>query len=140
MAGLDAFGTMLERSDMAGSPTFTAIARVTNFKGPTMKRNTVDVSAHDDDDNYMQFIGTLVDAGEISLDVNYDPSSHDALVADFADTVARNYKLTYPAGASEWAFGAFLTGFDSQSPVDGKLAATLVLKITGNPTITTPAP
>ena len=136
MAGLDAFGTQLERSDMGGSPVFTAIANVTSFKGPGLKRNTVDVSTHDDADNFMQFIGTLVDPGEVSLDINYDPSSHDDLIADFADTDARNYKLVYPDAASTWAFGAFLTGFEAQAPVDGKLSATVTFKITGKPVLT----
>lgn len=140
MAGLDAFGTQLERSDMAMSPTFTAVANITGFKGPKMKRDTSDVTAHDSPNHYREFIGTLIDAGEITCDINYDPSEHDALVEDFEDDVARNYKLTYPLSASEWAFTAYMTGFESEAPVDDKLATTITLKLSGKPTITTPAP
>lgn len=140
MAGLDAFGTQLERSDMAGSPTFTAIANVTSFKGPEIKRDTADTTAHDSPNHYREFIGTLIDAGEVSCDINYDPSDHDSLIEDFEDTVARDYKLTYPISASEWAFKAFLTGFSAEAPDDDKLSASITLKVTGKPDITTPAP
>jgi hypothetical protein len=140
VAGLDAFGTQLERSDMGGSPVFTAIANVSGFKGPKMKRDTADTTAHDSPNHYREFIGTLIDAGEITLDINYDPADHDALVSDFEDTAARNYKLTYPLSASEWAFAAWLTGFEADAPMDNKLAATVTIKLTGKPAITTPAP
>lgn len=140
MAGLNAFGTQLERSDMGEIPVFTAIANVTGFKGPKMKRDTSDTTAHDSPNHYREFIGTLIDAGEITCDINYDPADHDALIEDFEDTAARDYKLTYPLAASEWALKAFLTGFEPEAPVDDKLAATITLKVTGKPDITTPAP
>lgn len=138
MAGLDAFGTQLERAD--DSSVYAAIANITNFKGPNMKRNTDDVTAHDSPNRYSEFIGLLVDPGEIACDVNYDPADHDSLVADFEDTEPRGYKLTYPLSSSEWAFTALLIGFEAQAPVDGKLAATVTFKVSGKPTITTPAP
>jgi len=136
MAGLDAFGTQLQRSDMGGSPVFTAIANVTSFKGPGIKRDTSDVTAHDSPTRWREFIATLVDAGEISIDINYDPADHDTLIGDFEDTTARNYKLVYPAAASTWAFAAFMTEFEAEAPVDDKLSATVKFKISGKPTIT----
>ncbi len=135
MAGLDAFGTQLQRSDMGAVPVFTPIANVTGFKGPKIKRDTSDVTAHDSATRWREFIGTLVDAGEISLDLNYDPTFHNSLVGDFQDTVARNYRLVYPGGSSTWSFSAFMVGFETEAPVDDKLSATVGFKITGKPAI-----
>ncbi|MFF4610317.1 phage tail tube protein [Streptomyces albidoflavus] len=137
MAGLDAFGIALQRSDMAPTtPVFTAIANVTSVSGPEIERETYDVTSHDSVDGWREFIGGLKDGGEVSLELNYDPRVHDDLVADFEDTEARDYKLVFPLSLGTWEFKALLTGFSQEAPVDDKLSAELTFKVTGKPTIT----
>ncbi|MGI5347045.1 phage tail tube protein [Streptomyces sp. CA-250714] len=137
MAGIDAFGIALQRSDMAPTtPTFTAIANVTNIEGPEIERDTYDVTSHDGVDGWRDFIGGLKDGGEVTLEVNYDPRVHDDLIADFEDTDPRDYKIVFPKSLGSWQIKALLTGFSSEAPVDGKLAAELKLKVSGKPTIT----
>lgn len=137
MAGLDAFGIAIQRSDMATpTPAFTALGNVTAVNGPEIKRETYDVTAHDSVDGWQEFIGGLKDGGEVSVEVNYDPTKHDVLVADFSDSVARDYKIVFPQGKGSWAFKAFLTAFKSEAPVDDKLSGELTFKVTGKPTIT----
>jgi predicted secreted protein len=138
MAGIDAFGIAFQRSDMAtpGPAVFTAIGNVTSVSGPEIERETYDVTAHDSEDGWREFIGGLKDAGEVSVELNYDPVKHDELVADFDDAKARAYKLVFPQGKGSWAFQAFLTGFSQEAPVDDKLSGELTFKVTGKPTIT----
>lgn len=142
MAGLDAFGASLERSDMASSPTFTEIANVTSISGPSISRNTYDVTAHDSANSYMEFIGGLKDGGELSFDLNWDPAdqTHEDLFSDLDDLVPRDYKLVLPNDIAEFAFEAILTSFEVGLPVDDKLTAAVTYKITGAPTLTVPAP
>ncbi|MGH3599813.1 MAG: phage tail tube protein [Pseudonocardiaceae bacterium] len=135
MAGIDGFGTELARGDGESPEVFSAIANVTNIDGPELTRETLDVTAHDSPDEYMEFLGGLKDSGEVSLDVNYDPAEHDTLVTDFASTDPINYTLTFPEG-TEWAFAAIMTGFKPSAPYDDKLAAEIKFKVTGKPTIT----
>jgi predicted secreted protein len=139
MAGLDAFGTQLQRGDGAGSETFTAIASVTNITPPALERETYDVTAHDSPSKWREFIGGLKDGGEVSIDINYDPREHDGLVADLDDDEPRNYKVVWPGTLGSWAFAAVLTGFEPEAPHDDKLAASLTFKVSGKPTITTGA-
>ncbi|MFJ9027563.1 phage tail tube protein [Streptomyces sp. NPDC102274] len=136
MAGLDAFGTQLKRSDMATTPVFAAIANVTNITPPGLERETLDVTSHGSPDAYREFAGGLKDGGEVSIDVNYDPRVHDALVADFADSEPRDYKIVWPKTLGEWEFTALLTGFEAEAPHDEKLAASLTFKVSGKPVIT----
>lgn len=136
MAGLSAFGVALQRSDMAGTPVFSPIANVTNVSGPEIERDTHDVTAHDSSNSYREFVGGLLNAGEVSLEVNYDPREHDTLISDMEDTTARDYKLAFPGTLGEWAFKAFMSGFSQEAPVDDKLAAELTFKVTGKPTVT----
>lgn len=136
MAGLDAFGTILERSDGAATPVFAPIGNATSVGGPEIERETLDVTAHDSPDGWREFVGSLKDAGEVSLEVNYDPREHDALVEDFDDIAPRTYRLTFPNGIGAWEFPAILTGFSPEAPHDDKLAAELTFKVTGKPVIT----
>lgn len=139
MAGIDAFGSTLERSDMASTPTFTAIASVTALSGPEMSRNTHDVTAHDSPDAYMEFVGGLKDGGEVTFDLNWDPedTTHASLLADFEDEDPRDYKLTLPVGTTtEWDFSAIITALGHVENHDGKLEGSATFKITGKPVLT----
>jgi len=136
MAGLDAFGIALKRSDMA-TPTasFVTVGNVTSVSGPEIERETYDVTAHDSLNGWREFIGGLKDGGEVSLNVNYDPRKHDVLVSDFEDTLPRDYKLTFPGTLGEWQIKLILSGFSQEAPVDDKLSAELKFKVSGKPTI-----
>jgi predicted secreted protein len=136
MAGIDGKGVQLKRGDGAGPEVFTAIANITNLSGPGLSRSTIDVTAHDSPDNYMEFIGGLVDPGEVSIDINYNPSVHDTLIADLEDVDPRNYQVVFPdTAATTWGISAIMTGFEPTAPTDDKLAASLTFKVSGKPTI-----
>lgn len=137
MAGLDAFGITLERSDMAPTtPVFTPIGNVTNVSGPEIERETYDVTAHDSVDGWREFAGGLKDAGEVSVEVNFDVVEHGTLVSDFEDDKARDYKIVFPHNQGSWAFKAFMTGFTAESPVDDKQTGEMTFKVTGKPVLT----
>lgn len=136
MAGLDAFGTQLQRGDGATPEVFTPLANVTDITPPGIERETYDVTAHDSPDAWREFIGGLKDGGEVEIDINYDPREHDALIADFADTAPRNYKCVWPGTLGNWAFGAILTNFEPEAPHDDKLAASAKFKVSGKPVLT----
>lgn len=139
MSGLDAFGTQLQRGDGGAPEVFTAIANVTNITPPGLERETHDVTTHQSPDAWREFTGGLKDGGEVSADINYDPREHDTLIADFADSAPRNYKIVWPGTLGNWAFVAVLTNFEPEAPHDDKLAASLTFKVSGKPTITTGA-
>ncbi|WTW96606.1 phage tail tube protein [Streptomycetaceae bacterium NBC_01309] len=136
MSGIDGFGTQFARGDGAGPEVFTALANVTNISGPGLSRETIDVTAHDSPNQWMQFLGGLKDAGEVSVDVNYDPAEHDTLIADFDDEEPRNYRVVFPdTGTTTWEFAGIMTGFEPDAPYDDKLTASLTFKVTGPPTL-----
>ncbi|MDT0305062.1 phage tail tube protein [Streptomonospora wellingtoniae] len=136
MAGKDGFGTELRRDDGAG--TFAPIGNVGNFGGPNSERETYDVTAHDSASNFREFIGGLVDGGEVSVEVHYDPAKHDTLYGDFKNPDPVSYEMESPEG-EVWAFDAVLNGWEREMPVDGQMAATITWQVSGEPIIT-PAP
>ncbi|MEU0309784.1 phage tail tube protein [Streptomyces cyaneofuscatus] len=135
MAGLDAFGTQLQRGDGAGPEVFTAIANVTDITPPGIERETIDVTTHGSPDQWREHIGGLKDGGEVSIDINYDPRVHDSLIADLDDPNPRNYKVVWPGTLGDWAFKAILKGFEPEAPHDDKLAASLTYKVSGKPVL-----
>ncbi|MGW0938877.1 phage tail tube protein [Streptomyces sp. NPDC002666] len=136
MPGYDGFGAALKRGDGAEPEVFTAIANATNISGPGLSRDTVDVSSHDSPDKHREFVGSLVDPGEVTVDVNYDPAVHDALVADLLEEEPTNFQLVFPSTPPvTWAFAAVMTGFEPSAPFDDKLSASITYKVSGKPTI-----
>lgn len=140
MSGVDAFGTQFLRGNGA-TPTevFTVIANVTNIGGPDRSRETIDVTAHDSPDGWMEFIGGLKDGGEISVDLNYDPreTTHE-LDDDFDDSEPRNYQIILLPGSADeftWSIAGVMTGLGDEFPYDDKMARTVTIKVSGKPTL-----
>lgn len=139
MAGKDGFGTELRRGDGETEESFTAIGNVGNFSGPEMEREAYDVTAHDGPNNYREFIGGLVNGGEVSVEVHYDPEKHDQFAEDFENPNPINYEMESPVG-EVWAFSAVLTGFSREMPIDEQMSAELTWQVSGKPEITPAAP
>lgn len=141
MPGVDGFGTELRRGDGATpSETFTAIANVTTISGPGMSRETLDVTAHNSPDKWMEFLGGLKDGGEVSADLNYDPGegTHNTLQDDFDDAAPRNYQIVFPDDEQTcWQIALILTGLEPDAPYDDKLSCSTTWKVSGKPTLTT---
>lgn len=134
MAGIDAFGTVWE---IELTPTFfTAVADVTSIDLLDVDVDTIDVSSHDSTAQWREFIAGMKDAGELSMDINYDPALHAAIFTEVGgNPKAHRFTLT-DAGAATVACDALVTGFKAQAPFDDKLSATVTIKVTGPVTIT----
>ncbi len=135
-------GTLLKLGDGA-TPVegFTTIAEVTDIGGPSLALEIADVTNHSSLEGWREKIGTLLDAGEVSLSINYQPthSTHNnttGLIRDLRARTKRNFQLIFTdAGLTTWLFTALVTGFEPGEPIDGQLTADITLTITGKPTL-----
>ena len=140
-SAISAFGTLLKIGDGGGPETFTTIAEVTSISGPGLSLDPIEATSHDSTGGWREFIGGLLEAGEVSFDINYIPTNatHDAstgLIADMVARTVRNFQLVFPDGSSTtWSFAALVTSFEPGEPIDDKLSASVSLKITGQPTL-----
>ena len=139
--GIAAFGTLLQRGNGA-APTevFTTIAEVTSIGGPSLSQEVVDVTTHSSPGAFRQKVGGLLDAGEITLDINFGPTepTHKepvgGLIKDYTDRSVNNYKLIFP-DTTYWIVPCLVTNFTQDSPVEGKLGASVTLTVSGQPTL-----
>lgn len=135
------FGTVLAW-DPAGGSSYSNIGQVSSITGPGLARDAVDSTTHDNADMWRSFMKGLKDGGELSFDIVYDPvlGTHNyttGLLSDFdADATIPNFRLTFPdAGTTEWIFPGFLTGFETQEPIDDLMKASVTIKVAGTPTL-----
>ncbi len=138
---LSSFATLLKIGDGGGPENFTTIAEVLDISGPGLAMRTAEATNHSSPAGWAEFIGTILEGGEVTFDINFIPTnathSYSAgLLQDFANKTARNFQLVFPdTGATTWAFTALVTQFPIDGPVEGILRANVTLMVTGQPTL-----
>ncbi len=138
--GIPGYGGILAMDDQQAS-SFTNIAEVVSFSGPSLGADTEDVTHHESVGAYREKVVTLLDAGQVTFDLNFLPAeaTHnnvDGLLERYENRTVEDFRITWPdTGATVWLFTAFVVGFEPDDPVDGKLAASVTLEITGQPTL-----
>lgn len=136
-----AFGTLLKIGDGGSPESFTTIAEVTTIGGPSLGLDTIDATNHDSTAGWEEVIGGILRSGEVTFDINYIPTdaTHDAstgLIADMVARTKRNFELVFPdTGSTTWSFTGLVSKFAPSAPVDGKLSASVSLKLSGQPTL-----
>lgn len=138
---IDAYGTLLQSGDGQAPEVFTTIAEVTEIGGPSLAQDPLDVTSHTSPGAFREFVGGLLDGGEVTFTINYVPTdgTQDAstgLLADMIARIVRNFQLIFPdVGTTTWSFAALITAFEAAEPVDDRLSAEVTLKLTGQPTL-----
>lgn len=149
MAGIFAKGTQLRYRTTPGSGAFDVI--IANFKsttGPTMRNEIFDTTTHNSSGVFREKTAGLVDAGDLSFAINFDPAdaSHSAaagLLNMFSQRIENQYQIEFPnmgavgaPGNSYWEFSAFVTQFEVSTPIDNVLEASISLTISDEPDFT----
>ena len=119
----------------------TTIAELTNIGHPKLSLETVEVTNHQSDDRYREYIGTVLDGGEVAIEGNLkvsDTNGQIGLISDMNDRTIQNFVITFPtAVTATWTFTALVTAFEvGDTAFDGSVSFSATLKVTGKPTIT----
>ncbi len=135
------FGTLFKRGDGGGPETFTTLAEVISISGPSLSMDTVDVTHMESTGTYREFLPGLKDGGEVSVTVNFLPGDSTQNVAagilkDYDDRVLRNFQIVFPdSGTTTWTFAAYVTAFEPETPLEDKMTASIIMKVSGQPTL-----
>lgn len=121
-----------------GTEIFTTIAEVQSINFSGMTQQYVDVTHMESPSGFREEIPTFKDPGTVDVQLSYVPSNavQKSIIADNIANTLRNFTVTLP-DASHWDFAAYIANFSFQSPHDGKLSASIQLKIKG--AVTPPA-
>ena len=128
-------------SDGSGIVTaLTDIAQISSLSGPNLQASTIDVTTHDSVNATREFVSGLIDAGEFTVGLVFDPNvvTHIALWNDLVARTSASFALHFPTllGVS-WGFEGFVTGFGPiEAQPDGAITTTATIKLSGAPNVT----
>lgn len=128
-----AFGVSLARAG-------TTIAELTSIGSPKLSLDTQETTSHQSDNNYKEYIGTLLDGGEVAIEGNFISSDSDGqigLITDMNNRTVQAFVITFPTAiTATWTFSALVTAFEiGDMAVDGTLTFSATLKVTGKPVL-----
>lgn len=118
---------------------YTAIAQVTSITPPAMAQGEVEVTHLGN--TWRQFIPTVLDGGEVTFTIEWDPAaaSHVELLNSFTTQISPYWKVAFPdTGTADAQFVGFLKGFEfGEATVDSVMTANLTIRTTSAITVST---
>ena len=129
-AAVSAFATQL-RWDSAD------VLEVTSISGPSETMSPIDVTSHDSDSGFREFVAGLHDGGEITVEgmcIVGDTTGQVAMHTDFQATTVKAWEIRFPSYASAPVItgNGYVIAWSWGFPFDGPITFTATIKITGN--------
>jgi hypothetical protein len=116
------------------------IAQVASLSGPNLQAATIDVTTHDSPSAIREFVSGLIDPGEFSGELVFDPNlaTHIGLWTDLVNRAGGSFAFHFPTLlAFSMGFEGVVTGFGPiQAQPDGAVTAAFTVKISGAPNVT----
>ena len=116
--------------------TWAAIAEINSISGPSMSRDTIDVTSLDSTGGYREFIAGFRDPGTVQLTMNFTAATYELMLADFESDTDGNYEILFPAEGTNYSleFIGLVTELPIEIPTDDKVTSTVTIKISGQVT------
>lgn len=132
MAKAIGYGVTLETTTSTGT---LSIAYIRSISGPNSSINDVDTTTLDSTGGFRTFIAGLIDGGEVTCELVYDPSveSHKTLGTRYKARTSQAYTITHPSTTSNSAFTGYIKSLSREIPLDDVVTCTVGFKVTGNP-------
>jgi hypothetical protein len=112
--------------------TYTDLAEVLSVTPPSINVETVDVTHMGSDDGFREYIASLKDGGEVTVNLNYVEASA-TLLQTLVLAGVETWKITLP-GSSTLIFSGIPTAFAfDEVVIDDKITMSLTIKVTGKP-------
>jgi predicted secreted protein len=126
------YGTLFQTSDGNSPAVWSTVAEVTMITPPGMSRDNIDLSHENGPNEWRENMPGLKTPGEVKLEFNFIPDggSFSDLMAELDDQLIRVRRIVFPDG-SIMGFSAFLTGLESEAPVDAQMKATATFQLSG---------
>lgn len=134
MAQQGAYGAEIRVFDTLDTLDYVAVAYVRDISGPSLTLDALDDTGHDSAGGAREFIGGLLDAGEVTLELHWDAANaaHDLLLTFMTSRREGVFQIEWPDATVD-NFRAFVTGFEPSAPVDGLLTASATLRLNSFP-------
>jgi predicted secreted protein len=123
-------GTIFHRWDDVSA--WVALAEINSISGPTMTRETIDVTSLSSTGGFKEAIAGFRDGGTVSLTMNFTQATYAIIYADFEDDAPHYYEIVLPdATNSSFEFCGLVTECPLDIPTDDKVTVNVTIKISG---------
>lgn len=130
---ISGIGTKFGRSPNGGT-TYTPIAEVNSISGPSISRETIDVTSLDSTNGWREFIPSFRTGGTVNLNMNYTQETYRLLYDDFMNDTEQMYEVMFPDSfGSKFRFTGFVMELPVEVSVGDKITNTVSIQITGEP-------
>ncbi len=108
----------------------TAIGEIVSISGPSLSREAIDVSNLGSANKWKEFIPGMIDAGEISMTINYTETTANVLEGTLTATAASAVIVTFP-GSDTFTGSGIVTGLGTSIETEDKISQEVTIKLTG---------
>lgn len=121
--------------------TYETVAEVLNISGPALNLTTIEVTNQSSTERWREYIATLLDGGEFSLDLNFLPAANSqgwilGMIKDVDCRKKRTYRIILSdSGTTTWDCSGYCTKFTPAEPVEGRISASVTIKTSSKPTL-----
>jgi hypothetical protein len=123
----------------SGSTTFVAISQCVAITPPAMEMGEVEVTHLGD--TWRQFLPTILDGGEVTVGIEWDPAaaSHVELLNNFTTGATRLWRIGFTdTGSALCEFSGFVKAFPAEEiTVDNVGVRNIVIRTTSAVSVTT---
>ena len=110
----------------------TAVAEINSINGFDKSRVIADRTTLSSPSNTREKLGTVIDSGQITLNMSWTVAGFDALDADMASASNQSYTIVMTdSNAMEYAFSGWVSGLTLDSQLDDKINMVAVIDIDG---------
>jgi predicted secreted protein len=122
-------GTIFQR--WSGS-AWAAIAEINSITGPSMSRDTIDVTSLSSTGGYREFIGGFRNPGTVQLSMNFYRQNYDLFKGDFESSTIQNYRIVLPDEENTSVeFEGLVTELPLTIPADDKITMDVTIQVSG---------
>jgi predicted secreted protein len=130
------YGATFEIQNDDSPGVYTVLDEVRNIMPPSADVDMIDVTHMQSPSGRREFIGGLIDPGEVSFEINWIPGNvtdvrlNGILDIPFGQSRRKTCRIVYPNHVVH-TFSGELTKYEPSVPTDDKMTATVTFKVSG---------
>jgi predicted secreted protein len=115
---------------------WVSVGEVTTISGPTMSRETIDVTSLASTGGYREFIAGFRDPGTMTFTMNFNRTDYETMKTDFESDTEQDYELILPDDeTTTLEFSGLVTELPLNLDPGSQITCNVTIKVTGQVTV-----